>query len=197
MAKFKTTPLELDNSIPKDLYSIIKNKWHYYLNMEKKIRESTLARVMPKLTKGQITKERKKHGRKFSPKYRAFNILQNNIEDFVNKSTKIWKLIYGLTTMKLGEEDPLEDKDNEEEEENDKEEEEKKELREKIVEETQQKIDKVATVEQKQQEQSVQDTQLPPLSPPHDTSTLAATITVKDISNNSSQNINQLIAEDL
>ena len=52
MAKFKTTPLELDNSIPKDLYSIIENKWHYYLCMEKEIIESTLAKGMPKLTKG-------------------------------------------------------------------------------------------------------------------------------------------------
>ena len=52
MAKFKKTLLELDNSIPKDLYSIIENKWHYRLNMEKEIREYTLARVMPKLTKG-------------------------------------------------------------------------------------------------------------------------------------------------
>ena len=74
MAKFKTTPLELDNSIPKYLYSIIENKWHYCLNMEKEIRESTLARVMPELRKGQITKAIKKHGRKFSPKYRAFKI---------------------------------------------------------------------------------------------------------------------------
>ena len=85
MAKFKTTPLELDNSIPKYLYSVNKNKWHYFLNMEKEIRESTLARVMPELIKGQITKDSKKHGRKFSPKYRAFNILQNNIKDVVNK----------------------------------------------------------------------------------------------------------------
>ena len=37
MVKFKTTPLELDNSIPKDLYSIIENKWHYCLNVEKEI----------------------------------------------------------------------------------------------------------------------------------------------------------------
>ncbi len=28
MAKFKTTPLELDNSIPKELSSIVENKWH-------------------------------------------------------------------------------------------------------------------------------------------------------------------------
>ena len=136
MAKFKTTPLELDNSIPKDLYSIIENKWHYCLNMEKEIRESTLAKVMPKLTKGQITKASKKHGRKFSPKYRAFNILQNNIEDVVNKSTKIWNLIYGLTIVKLGEEDSLEEKDNEEEKDNDKEEGGEKGTRERIVEET-------------------------------------------------------------
>ena len=35
MAKFKTTPLELDNTMPKDLYSLIENKWHYCLNLEK------------------------------------------------------------------------------------------------------------------------------------------------------------------
>ena len=123
MAKFKNTPLELDNSMPKDLYSIVENKWHYCLNMEKEIRESILAQVMPELSRGQITKANKKHGNKFSPKYKAFNILQNNIEDVVNKSTKMWKLIYGLTTVKLGETDPFEEKNDEEEEENDKEEE--------------------------------------------------------------------------
>ena len=77
MAKFKNTPLELDNTMAKELYSIIENKWHYCLNMEKKIRESTLARVMPELKKGQRTKASKKHVRKLFPKYKAFNILQN------------------------------------------------------------------------------------------------------------------------
>ena len=75
MAKFKTTPLELDNTMPKELSFIIENKWHYCLNMEKEIRESTLAHVMPELTKGKISKENKKHGRQFAPKYRAFSIL--------------------------------------------------------------------------------------------------------------------------
>ena len=60
MAKFKNTPLELDDSMPKELYSIVENRWHYCLNMEKEIRESTLAHVMPNLTKGQISKENKK-----------------------------------------------------------------------------------------------------------------------------------------
>ena len=51
-AEFKYTPLELDNTMPKELYEIIKNKWHYCLKMEKEIRESTLAQVMPNLTRG-------------------------------------------------------------------------------------------------------------------------------------------------
>ena len=83
MEKFKTTPLYLNNTMPKELYSIVEKKWHYCLNMEKEIRESTLAHVMPDLTKGQISKANNKHGRKFAAKYRAFKILQNNIEDVV------------------------------------------------------------------------------------------------------------------
>ena len=57
MAKFKTTPLELDNIMPKELYSSIKNKWHYCLNLEKEIRESTLANLFPKFKRVQITKK--------------------------------------------------------------------------------------------------------------------------------------------
>ena len=41
------------------------------------------------------------------------------------------------------------------------------------------------------------DTQLPPLSPPHDTSTPTYTISVQTVPNNSSQNINLLTTEDL
>ena len=75
MEKFKNTPFELDSTMPKELYTIVENKWHYCLNLEKKIRESTLAKVMLELTRGKITKANKKHGNKFSPKYKAFNIL--------------------------------------------------------------------------------------------------------------------------
>ena len=38
MAKFKTTPLELDNTMPKELYSLIENKWHYSINLKREIR---------------------------------------------------------------------------------------------------------------------------------------------------------------
>ena len=121
MAKFKTTPLELDDSIPKELSSLIENKWHYCLQMERDMRESTLARVMPDLSKGQITKASKKYASKFAPKYRAFSILQNQIEDVVKKSTQIWKVIYGLSTRMEKTEEQEEEK-NEDEEESEKEE---------------------------------------------------------------------------
>ena len=55
----------------------------------------------------------------------------------------------------------------------------------------------MATTEEQQTKQSVPDTQLPPLRPPHDTSTPADTITLQNVPNNSCQNINPLTAEDL
>lgn len=89
MSKFKKTPLQLDNTMPKELYTIVENKWHYCLNLEKKIRESTLAQVMPKLKKGKITKAQNKYGNQFAPKYKVFSILENKIEDVVKKSTQM------------------------------------------------------------------------------------------------------------
>ena len=34
----------------------------------------------------------------FVPKYRAFNILRNNVEEVVTQSTFLWKTIYGIPT---------------------------------------------------------------------------------------------------
>ena len=51
----------------------------------KQIRESTLAQVMSKFTKAQISKVVKKYVVRFTPEYKAFSILQNNIEDVVKK----------------------------------------------------------------------------------------------------------------
>ena len=102
--------------------------------MEKEIRESTLAHVMLDLIKGKISKANKKHGRKFAPKYRAFNILQNNTEDAVKKSTLMWKVIYAWQTIKKIQEEPFEGRNDEEEVENEKEEEGEKEKEEEIVE---------------------------------------------------------------
>ena len=72
---------------------------------------------MLEFTKGKIIKENKKYGSRFAPRYKAFSILQNNIEDVVKESTQMWKLIYGLTTVKEGEEDPFEGRNNGEEDE--------------------------------------------------------------------------------
>ena len=39
MEKYKHTPLELDSTMPKELYKIVANKSHFCLQMEKEIRE--------------------------------------------------------------------------------------------------------------------------------------------------------------
>lgn len=57
--------------------------------------------------------------------------------------------------------------------------------------------DEMITAKEKQTDQSVQDTQLPPLSPPHDTNTPAKIIKMKDVPDSSAKNINPLTAEDL
>ncbi len=171
MAKFKTTPLEIANSMPKSLYDRVEQKWHYCLNLERQIRETSLAQVMPKLNKVQIAKAMKKYAIRFVPKYKAFSILQNNIEDVVKKSTQMQKLTYGLTIVKEGEEEPINVKDDDEEEDN-----------ENIVEGgTETHIDDKATVQVEQQEkQSVQDTQLLDVSHQHEIGENTETVIVKD-----------------
>ena len=62
--------------------------------MEKEIRESTLESLFPNLTKSQIVNAVKRNNNRFTPKYRAFSILQNKIEEVVQKFTRLWKLVY-------------------------------------------------------------------------------------------------------
>ena len=50
--------------------------------------------MLPDLTKSQIENANKRHNSRFIPKYRAFFILQNKIDEVVRKSTKLWKIIY-------------------------------------------------------------------------------------------------------
>ena len=57
MVKFKLTPLELDNTMPKELSSLVENKWHYCLEMERQIREATLANLILDLKNEKIIKK--------------------------------------------------------------------------------------------------------------------------------------------
>ena len=86
MVTFKKAPQEFSKFIPKILYERVEKKWHYCLDIEKKIRETSLAQVMPELSKAEISKTIKKYDVRFVPKYRKFSILQNNIYDVVKKS---------------------------------------------------------------------------------------------------------------
>ena len=75
MVAYKHTPLELDGQLPKELYKIVEVKWHFCLRIEKEIRDSTLARLLPYLTKSQIVNANKRHNNRLTPKYRALSIL--------------------------------------------------------------------------------------------------------------------------
>ena len=47
-----------------------------------------------KLTRSQIENAVKRHNNIFTPKYRAFSILQNKIDEVANKSTRLWKVLH-------------------------------------------------------------------------------------------------------
>ena len=174
MAQFKYTPLELDGQLPKKLSKTVEDRWHFFLRMEKEMRESTLASILPDLTKQQISNAVKRHNKRFTPKYRAFSILQNKIEDVVQRTTRSWTNLYNNI------EDVFEEEYKEQA--STKPEERRKRREEKI--EAERKVEEEENRDRStetQQDQSVQDTQLSPPSPPHTTS----------------QNINILTAEDL
>ena len=76
-----------------------------------------MANLFTKLKKGQIKNIVKKYNHKFKPKERAFLILQKKITELEEKTTKAWKVIYGLATLKPGQEDPFMDMEAEYEEE--------------------------------------------------------------------------------
>ena len=127
--------------------------------MERQIREATLANLFIELKRGQIKNIVKKYNHKFKPKERAFLILQKKITKLEEKTRKAWKVIYGLATRKLGQEDPFMDMEADYEEE-----EKEKEVRiEKIVKKIEEKVEETPKAEQQPAKK------VPKLSPPHST----------------------------
>ena len=68
--------------------------------MEKEIREATLANLFTDLKSGKIKNRVKKYVNKFRPKERTFYIFQKRRQELEEKTTKSWKIIYGLATLK-------------------------------------------------------------------------------------------------
>ena len=129
--------------------------------------------------------------------------MQNKIEDVVTKSTRLWKIIYKKTEDVFNEEYKVEEISktkvmkelgNKEKEKKEVEKKDEVENKDEEVNAEEKDEDKDTT---EQQEQSVQDTQLSPPSPPHATITPAEIIKIKDVIDTSGPNINPLTAEDL
>ena len=167
------------------------------------MRESTLASILPDLTKEQVKNAVKRHNNRFTPKYRAFFILQNKIEEIVQRTTKSWRNLYKKIEDLLEEEykeevaAPIEERRKRreekiveekkvEEEEKKEEVEKKKEEKKNGKEEETQKQEKAIAEQEQQPDQSVQDTQLPPPSPPQATISPTETVTIVDVPDTSS-----------
>ena len=56
---------------------------------------------MSKFRRKEIKQVVERYKGRFSPKYQAFNILRNKVEEVVTESKKIWKIIYGLSTKPI------------------------------------------------------------------------------------------------
>ena len=117
--------------------------------MEKQIREAILANLFPELKRGQIKNIVKEYNQNFKPREREFLILQKKITELEEKTTKAWKVIYGLAVPKLGQEDPFMDMEGEYEEGKKEKEVRVKEIEKKIEE----KVDEAPKAEQQLAEQ--------------------------------------------
>lgn len=154
---------------------------------------------MPYLDKSAMEKAINKNKGKFSPKYRAFNILQDTIEDVVQKANQLRKVIYGLKTYESIKQTPMEvgeDKVEPKVVEITKDES----IRKKHEDGTIKEADMVVKVEEeKNQEQNIPNVHMLSVSPPHvdKVDQQVEIVKTKDVSENSTQNINPLIEEDM
>ena len=85
--------------------------------MERQIREATLANLFIDLKSEKIKNKVKKYNHRFRPQYMEFYILQKKTKELEEKTTKMWKIIYSLLTLKPEQEDPFKDTDKGDEEE--------------------------------------------------------------------------------
>ena len=122
--------------------------------MERQIREATLANLFTNLKSEQIKNKVKKYSHKSRHQYREFYIFQKKTKELEEKTTKIWKIIYSLVTLKPKQEDPFKEIDKGDEEEEGKvkkeeEEEEEKEIKEIEKEKAKGKVEEAPQAEPK------------------------------------------------
>lgn len=146
-----------------------------------------------------MTKDINKYKGRFSQKHRTFNILQNNIEEFVKLSTQIWKIINGLQIEQAIEQGPIElGEDNVEQEVVDIKHDES--IREGHEECTVKEENIEATVEEeKQKDLNVPEVHIPSAHLPHveKVDQQEKIVKIKDVSDNTTHSINPFIEEDI
>lgn len=94
MIKFRHTPLELGDGFPTRFYKQIDAKWKWALSTEKKIRETTLAQVMPDLGKTHMSIALKHSMKKSMPRDRAY--FKNKAHEVEKENIQVWKEVFGV-----------------------------------------------------------------------------------------------------
>lgn len=91
-------PIKVEKKIPIHLYNRLHKRREHESSVEKVIREGTLAKVMPDLSKEQKVTFLEKYMNPFVPKLIFFMIVQNKIEALVQHNELSWKNFFCFIT---------------------------------------------------------------------------------------------------
>ena len=89
MTRIKYTPLEIRDSIIEEIYQRIENKWKYALHTIKKVRGSSLARLMIDFGREEINEALEKYKNRFIQKRRSLYVLIGNLE-YVDEDSQMF-----------------------------------------------------------------------------------------------------------
>ena len=83
MKKWKYDPFGLKGHALENILKVVSHHMDNAKKIERDIREKTLRNLMPNLTNKEIKEAMSKHEDKNTPRFKAFQILSNKIEDVV------------------------------------------------------------------------------------------------------------------
>lgn len=92
--KFRTTPVEMANRVPDELYKKIDVRWKYVMASKKQMRERSLAIIVHELSTRGIDEALKEYSKRFLVKRRALRIMVGKLEEVKKEIDDIWRKIF-------------------------------------------------------------------------------------------------------
>ena len=100
MPTWECDPTKIKGIALEALLKVFSHHRDNVVKTEKYIGEKNLRTLMPNLSKKEIKEEIFKHERRWTPRFKAFQILSNKIEDVVQSTLKLWKSIFDIDKEK-------------------------------------------------------------------------------------------------